>query len=855
MPKALRYSKTNFSAGLINPSAEGKTDSAVLQAALRRADNCRLDKNGGISPSLGTEFKADLNALTGQDGPFAKVEFKVSSELAYTIVFGDETAYVKKDGSYLKNADGEYITLLSPYKAEDLFGADGVLKLKYVQSADVLYLAHENYNLYKIMRKSETKWDIAQVEFKNGPWGKINENKDILLSASDTAGIVDLKAKTGENPIIKDWRITGASDLTWMRLEIYIGGHNGEGTLLYNSGSAFFHPKYSLAETVADILNKFPQFKATNPTRRTLTVEAVANQSEYSGKKISIYVESKAILDGIVSWIYNNWEFSTVETSAEIFKPEDVGRYIRLFESPDYVITAWRAGMDNIAANSTVCTYGNNQYLALTGGTTGLIPPTHTEGSRSDGHIVWQYLNSSCGWGRIIEYVDATHVKLKVWSNSLPVGLKQTNGTYLFQWDIGKETHPLSLEFYKDRLFLGINGSSGPIIAASSTGDYENFDDLEYGEQLATSALSFTPQTGLNKILWLKAVNDILFVGTSGALLAVQPLNPSDVLGPNNVTYKPVAFIPCAEVPPLVFETLLLFLEASKSKIFSVQYSYDLQAFTPEEISAGCDYFLKDKIISWTLLYTPDKNILAVSGAGETLAMRLISPQMLAVTKYKTDRRFKQVISLFEDSLNKDKAGFVSFSGGKWLDEEDGENLLDLGVKAEMDFDAAGKAVCAQTPQFLRGKELFLITEGKTYGPISAGQGESVDLSGFNIKPGSVNPEAWLGAFTPVIIEFMPVVSPGGNAQRIVSVTARLWQSRIFKFGCSLKELWPAAALEEDTTKNGDIVLDVSGSTTYPAASQNGTVNSTGARFFVMQDKPLDFCICGLFYDISISEG
>ena len=861
MPRAFKYPRTNFSAGLLNPAAEGKISNAILEASLRQADNCRIDKNGNVSSAPGTEFKADLNALTGQNGPFAKVEFKVSNELAYTLVFAGEIIYVKKAGEYLKDEDSNLITLFSPYKTEDLFTENGVFRIKYVQSADVLYLAHENYNLHKIMRKSETKWDIAQVEFKNGPWGKMNDDKNLLINASGTEGIVDLKARTGENPIIKDWGITLNSNINGVLAHdyrIYIGGHNGEGEEMW----AFSELKStrSLAEIFANALNTFPQFSATNPTRSTLTVEAISNQSQYSGTKISLYYGWN---DGNrYNYIYYNWEFSIVETSADIFKPEDVGRYIRLFEAPDYVITAWRAGLTDIIANTTVCTYGNNEYLAQTGGTAGLIPPVHTEGSRSDGQIVWKYLNSSSGWGQIIEYIGPTHVKLKVWSGSLPVGLKETNGTYLFQWDIGKETHPVCVEFYKDRLFFGINDASGPIIAASNTGDYENFDDLEYGEQLSTSALSFTPQLGLNKLLWFKAVNDILFVGTSGAVLAVQPLNPSDVLGPNNVTYKPVAFIPCAPLPPIVFETLLLFIEASQTKIFSVQYSYDLQAFTPAEVSANNDWFLQGKIISWALLYTPDKNILAVTGAGEVLDLRLLSADIISLVKHKTDKRFKQVVSLFDPALNKDKAGFISFAGGKWLDEEAGQTPLEMSVKAQLEFNESGKAVSVCAPEVLRGKDLFLIAAGKAYGPLKPGGSGSIDLSGFNIAADQQDYKAYLGFFSPAVIEFMPVTGGGQSpqiatsaGQRIVSVTARVWQSKRFKFGCDLKELWPAAALEEDTAKNGDIVLDASSSTTYPAASPSGAVNSTGARFFILQDRPLDFCLCGLFYDISISEG
>lgn len=860
----LRYPKTSFYGGLLNPAAEGKIENALLNAALRRADNCCLDKNGNIASADGTKLTAELNTLTGQSGPFAKVEFKVSEILNYVLIFADEKIYIKQNGIYLQDENNHLITIDSPYKAEELFDENGILKLKYVQSADVLYIAHPNHNLYKIMRKSNLVWEIAQVDIKNGPWGKFNENKNLLLKASDTTGIVDLYARTGDNPVINNWGpILGGGGWTSLVLRIYIGGFDGEGTMIYElAGTSSSLPAGSIAEMAAAGLNSLPQFMATNPTRNTVSIEVVSNQSSYSGEKICIHLHGYYIVGGQImsEWVQPyNGTFSTIDTSNEIFSQNDVGRFLRIFESPDYVITAWRTGLDNIVADTTICTYGNNQYIAKSGGTTGTLPPVHTEGKRSDGGVVWQYLNSGYGYGEVTEYIDTTHIKLKVWSESLPTGVKTTNGSYLFQWSL-HNIKPSCLEFYKDRLFLGLNDiSSGPIIVASNTGDYENFDDIEYGEQLATSGINFTPQGSLNEIYWLKNVNDILYMGTSGNVIAIQPLNSGEVLGPNNITYKPIAFIPCSKIPPLVLDTILMFTDISRKKIYSLQYNYNLQSFVPQELTANNDFFLKDTIVSWALSYTPDKTVYAVSGSGEVLALKLLSQEFLSLVKFKTDKRFKQVISLFDGNLNKDLAEFVCLCGQNYLDETQGDSPLELALNCTLNF-TGGVVSGAQVPAFLRGKNLFLIVNGQDYGPFN-NAGEVIGLSGLGITADSTNYTAELGVFNKNIIEFMPVCGAaqsakiaGATGQKITAVIARVWQSRQFKFGLNLRELWPAVKLSTQEPFNGDIVLDAGGSTTYPFADENGPVNSTGARFFIVQDRPAEFTVCGLFYDISVSE-
>lgn len=50
----------------------------------------------------------------------------------------------------------------------------------------------------------------------------------------------------------------------------------------------------------------------------------------------------------------------------------------------------WKTGVV-VTSGSSVCYYGNNYYVAASTGTTGSTPPTHTNGSASDGGVSWAF--------------------------------------------------------------------------------------------------------------------------------------------------------------------------------------------------------------------------------------------------------------------------------------------------------------------------------------------------------------------------------------------------------------------------------------------------------------------------------
>lgn len=97
-----------------------------------------------------------------------------------------------------------------------------------------------------------------------------------------------------------------------------------------------------------------------------------------------------------------------------VFAPTDIGRLVRIGSQifnqiPWQTNVGWAVGQ--------ICSNNGNNYIALTGGTSGVSPPVHTAGSVVDGMgtggIRWLYTDSGYGVGQITVYNSPTQVIVK----------------------------------------------------------------------------------------------------------------------------------------------------------------------------------------------------------------------------------------------------------------------------------------------------------------------------------------------------------------------------------------------------------------------------------------------------------
>lgn len=83
---------------------------------------------------------------------------------------------------------GNAAQIPTPWTDSDIFG------LKFVQSADTLYIAHSNYAPQKIVTYADSQWSIKPFSFSNGPFMLQNTDTAFTLTPSATTGSMTLTA-------------------------------------------------------------------------------------------------------------------------------------------------------------------------------------------------------------------------------------------------------------------------------------------------------------------------------------------------------------------------------------------------------------------------------------------------------------------------------------------------------------------------------------------------------------------------------------------------------------------------------------------------------------------------------------
>ncbi len=178
----MRYSWSNFNGGLASDLLESRYNLAKYPTLARRMKNFIPQVHGAVKRRPGLKYLDIINEKTDaiNDGElensqsFQREEilipfvFNTEKEHNYVLVFEIEEIENEKKAyiHVFSIEDGKVATIPSPY-------VDGVLKknkilLSYAQVGDVIYLAHEDYPLYKFMRSgsaSNYSWQIEEVVF------------------------------------------------------------------------------------------------------------------------------------------------------------------------------------------------------------------------------------------------------------------------------------------------------------------------------------------------------------------------------------------------------------------------------------------------------------------------------------------------------------------------------------------------------------------------------------------------------------------------------------------------------------------------------------------------------------------
>ena len=183
--------QTVFNGGEFSPLMEGRVDFATYPHALKTSLNGVGLIQGGWTRRPGTVFIKETKTSTKKS---RLVKFEFSTIQAYILEFGDLYIRFYKDRGQIVDGGGLPIEVTTPYTQTELS------QLKFIQSADVLYIAHPNHEPRKLLRFSHTSWSLVTISFTDGPYLTANGTTTTLTSsATSGTATVTASAITGIN--------------------------------------------------------------------------------------------------------------------------------------------------------------------------------------------------------------------------------------------------------------------------------------------------------------------------------------------------------------------------------------------------------------------------------------------------------------------------------------------------------------------------------------------------------------------------------------------------------------------------------------------------------------------------------
>ena len=290
-----------------------------------------------------------------------------------------------------------------------------------------------------------------------------------------------------------------------------------------------------------------------------------------------------------------------------VFTRDMIGKYIRLTMKNN----PYKEWVSDHSYSANVTVYSDGKYYKSTAsGTSGTIKPVHTSGVVSDGGVNWQYIHSGYGEAKIVSYNNESSVIIDIISE-MPQYLIDAGTDY---WELSvfggvNCKYPMDGCFFRNRLALLANTNSISTVYMSCSDDYTNFADKDYGEVLATNAITVPLVSGEYNIpCWIYS-SSVLFVGCSMAEFYIDSASSAEAIAPDNVKNQLISRIGSVSIKPVKIGAEILFVSKNGVGIHDILYSWAKDEYEAIEVSFFAKHLLSSGVVDMVFQELPDKII------------------------------------------------------------------------------------------------------------------------------------------------------------------------------------------------------------------------------------------------------
>lgn len=571
----------NLNGGEVSPKIAARGDIDKYSSCCLLLDGFFPLVEGGVQRVPGTKFVSRIkyyNSILELYRVAVVVPFQFSGTQSYVLEIGHQ--YIRfYQGSTRIEVSGTPVEVATPYPYSV------INELKFRLSNDVMYIFHKDYQTTKLTRLSHTEWQLNAVSFRP-PLTKENG-----LSGSTT---LTLGAVTGD-------AITFTAGSAF-----FYNTDIGRG-IISGAGRAYIVEYVSATVVKCDIIDDFADVGPISSGEWEMTLSPSFYLTPSSTKKgrlctINFSGARLNLLDGVNdNWLpssANDKEYYLTESSPLFFPVE-----------PNNVI--WKS---SVAASGTLGSlathawgFGDNDSLGydtiyFRRDDTAADPDDLTVEYATDKVKTWIRREDSAtnisifragDVGKFI-YMNGGCVKIEERTSSFSVrgeildslSTDDATGAWTLEDPIWSDATgwPSFGAFFEQRLVLGGATEYPQTIGFSVSGDYENFALDGSADDAAISFTLVSPSNEVETIYWAIG-NEFMIAGTSGGIWKMEAADNTQAFSAKNFSFKKHINSPAADIQPVVAGEMLMWVDHSRQKLYTLEYSLDKDKYIPSNMN------------------------------------------------------------------------------------------------------------------------------------------------------------------------------------------------------------------------------------------------------------------------------
>lgn len=534
----------SFAAGVIGPGLHGRIDIAKYDVALKVGENVFVHAHGGVSNRCGLEF---ICPVMDHSKVHRLLPFQRDEDENYVMLMGDEEMKIIEAGAVVQDGGSDYLAS-TPYSSAQIPDVD------YVQSIDVMFMAHGDVFPQEMSRTGLTDWTFANLQIDPSfdlddwlevPAGEIPEN--LTLVCVNPSGAVKF---TDYQYVVT--AVSGVDE--------------------------------SYASSAAFAKGASPSNLAGNGGYMRLTWDAVTGADSYN---IYRWNGSRYGLVGdTTSTTYDDVPTSSLGTEQppEILSvtPGASGS-----ETYRYVISPVIDGVEGFPSTPAETTAA--QLLSISGAQntitwSGSAPQYNVYRERSG---VFGYIGFTDG----NEFID---------DNISPdMGTTPVEFSNLFTT---ADDYPKHITLFQQRLALANSANQPETMWMSRTGNFKNFTRSRILRDTDRIEMDLTGSQ-INRIHSMLQLRELLVFASAGEFSVT---GPNGVMLATNPIQTQYGYAGASKVRPLVVDDTALFVDRTGRTVRDLRYAFEQDGYTGNDLTIFASHFFAGREIKgWAYAKNP----------------------------------------------------------------------------------------------------------------------------------------------------------------------------------------------------------------------------------------------------------